>query len=312
MLAQIDKRLEVLEGLLIAFLNLDRVIDIIRYDEDPKAALMREQWGQDFVRATSEADYRSPGAGDGELTENQAEAILNMRLRSLRRLEEMALRTEQDALMAERQGLEDLLETETLQWDRISDELKEVRKTFGKTAEGGARRTDFAEAGETIEVPIEAMIEREPITVVLSQMGWARAMKGHIDLKQELKFRDGDGPRYALHAETTDKLLIFGNNGRFYTISATNLPGGRGMGEPVRLMADMPNEVEIVELIVHRPDNRLLVASSAGDGFVPCPRPRSSRRRAAGKQVLNVKDGDVTAKVCRPIPARGHSFGLCR
>ena len=298
--AQIDKRLEVLEGLLIAFLNLDRVIDIIRYDEDPKAALMREDWGQDFVRATSEADYRSPGAGDGELSENQAEAILNMRLRSLRRLEEMALRTEQDALLAERQGLADLLETEGLQWDRISDELKEVRKTFGKTAEGGARRTDFAEAGETIEVPIEAMIEREPITVVLSQMGWARAMKGHIDLKQELKFRDGDGPRYALHAETTDKLLIFGNNGRFYTISATNLPGGRGMGEPVRLMADMPNEVEIVELIVHRPDNRLLVASSAGDGFV-VPEAEVVAQTRAGKQVLNVKDG-VVAKICRSVP----------
>ena len=299
--AQIDKRLEVLEGLLIAFLNLDRVIDIIRYDADPKAALMREDWGQDFVRATSEEAYRSPGAGAGELSETQAEAILNMRLRSLRRLEEMALRTEQDALMAERQELADLLETESLQWGRIADELKEVRKTFGKTAEGGARRTDFAEAGETIEVPIEAMIEREPITVVLSQMGWARAMKGHIDLKQELKFRDGDGPRYAIHAETTDKLLIFGNNGRFYTISATNLPGGRGMGEPVRLMADMPNEVEIVELIVHRPDNRLLVASSAGDGFV-VPEAEVVAQTRAGKQVLNVKDG-VVAKICRSVPA---------
>jgi topoisomerase-4 subunit A len=145
------------------------------------------------------------------------------------------------------------------------------------------------------------MIEREPITVVLSQMGWARAMKGHIDLNQELKFRDGDGPRYAIHAETTDKLLIFGNNGRFYTISATNLPGGRGMGEPVRLMADMPNEVEIVELIVHRPDNRLLVASSAGDGFV-VPEAEVVAQTRSGKQVLNVKEG-VQAKVCRTIPA---------
>ena len=306
--AQIDKRLEVLEGLLIAFLNLDRVIDIIRYDDDPKAALIREAWGQDFTRAASEADYQSPAPGKGELTENQAEAILNMRLRSLRRLEEMALRTEQEALMAERQELEDLLETEDLQWQRIAEELREVRKTFGKNAEGGARRTDFAEASETVDVPIEAMIEREPITVVLSQMGWVRAMKGHIDLTQELKFRDGDGPRYALHAETTDKLLIFGNNGRFYTISATNLPGGRGMGEPVRLMADMPNEVEIVELIVHHPDNRLLVASSAGDGFV-VPEAEVVAQTRAGKQVLNVKDG-VVAKICRSVP-QGDTHVAC-
>jgi topoisomerase-4 subunit A len=298
-LEKIDHRLEVLEGFIIAFLNLDRVIDIIRYDDDPKAALMREDWGRDFVRATSEADYKTPPPGEGELTEVQAEAILNMRLRSLRRLEEMELLREQEALMEERAGLEDLLENESIQWSHIADQLRETRKQFGKTSEFGARRTQFAEAGEVEEVPLEAMIEREPITVVCSQMGWIRAMKGHIDLTSELKFRDGDGPRFAFHAETTDKLLSFGNNGRFYTISATNLPGGRGMGEPVRLMVDMPNEVEIVDLFIHQPDGKLLVASSAGDGFV-VPQADVVAQTRAGKQVLNVK-GDVTAKVCTAL-----------
>ncbi|MBF9052512.1 DNA topoisomerase IV subunit A [Roseobacter sp. HKCCD9010] len=298
-LEKIDHRLEVLEGFIIAFLNLDRVIDIIRYDDDPKAALMREDWGRDFVRATSEADYKTPPPGEGELTEVQAEAILNMRLRSLRRLEEMELLREQEALMEERAGLEDLLENESIQWSHIADQLRETRKQFGKTSEFGARRTQFAEAGEVEEVPLEAMIEREPITVVCSKMGWIRAMKGHIDLTSELKFRDGDGPRFAFHAETTDKLLSFGNNGRFYTISATNLPGGRGMGEPVRLMVDMPNEVEIVDLFIHQPDGKLLVASSAGDGFV-VPQADVVAQTRAGKQVLNVK-GDVTAKVCTAL-----------
>ncbi len=302
---KIDHRLEVLEGFIIAFLNLDRVIDIIRYDEDPKAALMREDWGRDFTRATSEGDYRTPPPGEGELTEVQAEAILNMRLRSLRRLEEMELLRERDALMEERAGLEDLLDSDDLQWGRIAEELREVRKTFGKSAPGGTRRTDFAEASEVEEVPLEAMIEREPITVVCSKMGWIRAMKGHIDLGSEQKFRDGDEGRFLFHAETTDKLLLFGNNGRFYTISATNLPGGRGMGEPVRLMVDMPNEVEIVDLVIHQPDGKLLVASSAGDGFV-VPEADVVAQTRAGKQVLNAKDG-VTAKVCARVqPGDSH------
>ncbi|MEM9754594.1 MAG: DNA topoisomerase IV subunit A [Pseudomonadota bacterium] len=300
-LAKIDRRLEVLEGLLVAFLNLDRVIDIIRYDDDPKAALIREAWRAGYVRATSEADYVSPPEGEGQLSEVQVEAILNMRLRALRRLEEMALRSEEADLLKERADIEDLLATLDLQWKRIAQELRETRKRFGKDAPGGARRTAFAEAGETIEVPIEAMIEREPITIVCSAMGWIRAMKGHNDLTAEQKYRDGDGPRFAFHAETTDKLLVFGNNGRFYTISATNLPGGRGMGEPVRLMVDMPNEVEIVELMVHRSDRRLLVASSQGDGFV-VPEAEVVAQTRSGKQVLNVR-GDAVARVCRPVPA---------
>ena len=298
---KIDHRLEVLEGFIIAFLNLDRVIDIIRYDDEPKPALMREDWGRDFVRATSEKDYVSPGPGEGELSEVQAEAILNMRLRSLRRLEEMELIRERDALMEERAGLEDLLAEDGLQWARIAKELREVRAKFGAKAEGGARRTTFAEAGEVEEVPIEAMIEREPITVVCSRMGWVRAMKGHIDLGTELKFRDGDEGRFLLHAETTDKLLIFSSAGRVYTLSAANLPGGRGLGEPLRLMVDLPNEAEIIDLFVHRPEGRLLLASSAGDGFL-VPEAEVVAQTRAGKQVLNLRDG-VTARVCRAVAA---------
>jgi topoisomerase-4 subunit A len=298
---KIDHRLEVLEGFIIAFLNLDRVIDIIRYDDDPKAALMREDWGRDHVRATSERDYKTPLPGDGELTEVQAEAILNMRLRSLRRLEEMELIRERDALMEERAGLEDLLASDSLQWNRISEELREVRAKFGAKSEGGARRTGFAEAGEVAEVPIEAMIEREPITIVCSKMGWIRAMKGHIDLSTEMKFRDGDEGRFLFHAETTDKLLIFSTAGRAYTLSAANLPGGRGLGEPLRLMVDLPNEAEIVDLFVHRPEGKLLVASSAGDGFV-VPEAEMVAQTRTGKQVLNLGEG-VSARVCRAIAA---------
>ena len=300
---KIDHRLEVLEGLIVAFLNLDRVIDIIRYDDDPKAALMREDWGKDHVRAMNERDYVSPPmvTGDDELglTEVQTEAILNMRLRSLRKLEEMELVAERDRLMEERAGLEDLLESGDLQWDAIADQLRETKKTFGKNYPGGERRTTFAEAGEVEDVPIEAMIEREPITVVCSEMGWIRAMTGHIDLTRELKFKDGDGPRFIFHAETTDRLLVFGSNGRFYTIPAANLPGGRGMGEPLRLMVDLPNEAAIVDLFIHKPERKLMVASSAGDGFI-VPEPEVVAQTRAGKQVLNVK-GDVRAKVCKPV-----------
>ncbi|MCE8547447.1 DNA topoisomerase IV subunit A [Ruegeria pomeroyi] len=298
-LGKIDHRLEVLEGFIIAFLNLDRVIDIIRYDEDPKAALMREEWGIDHPRALNEADYVSPAPGEGELSEVQAEAILNMRLRSLRRLEEMELIRERDALMAERAEIEDLLADPALQWARIADQLKETKKTFGKDYPGGARRTRFAEAGEVEDVPLEAMIEREPITVVCSQMGWIRAMTGHIDLTRELKFKDGDGPRFIFHAETTDKLLIFASNGRFYTVSAANLPGGRGMGEPLRLMVDLPNEAEIVDILIHQPDRKLLVASTAGNGFV-VPETEVVAQTRTGKQVLNVRD-DERALICVPV-----------
>ena len=305
---QIDNRLEVLEGFIVAFLNLDRVIDIIRYDDEPKAALMREDWGRDFVRATDERDYVSPapgGEGDG-LSEVQADAILNMRLRSLRKLEEIELVRERDALMMERADLDDLIEDEGLQWDRIGDELKQVRKTFGKAHEIGARRTQFAEAAEVEEVPLEAMIEKEPITVVCSKMGWIRAMSGHIDLDRELKYKDGDEGRFLFHAETTDRLLAMGSNGRFYTLSAANLPGGRGMGEPLRLMVDLPNEAEIVTLFIHRPGQKLLVASAEGNGFV-VPEDEVIAQTRTGKQVLNVRD--TVAAVCKPVA--GDHVAIC-
>jgi topoisomerase-4 subunit A len=295
---KIDHRLEVLEGFIIAFLNLDRVIDIIRYDDEPKAALMRENWGLDHIRATNERDYKTPLPGEGELSDVQADAILNMRLRSLRRLEELELVAERDALMEERAGLEDLLESVDLQWSSIADQLRVTRKQFGRDSVGGARRTQFADAGEVVEVPFEAMIDKEPITVVCSQMGWVRAMTGHIDLTRELKFKDGDGPRFVFHAETTDRLLVFGANGRFYTVTAANLPGGRGMGEPLRLMIDLPNEAEIIDILIHKPGMRILVASSEGNGFV-VPEDDVVAQTRTGRQVLNV--GSAVAQVCRRV-----------
>ncbi len=295
---KIDHRLEVLEGLIVAFLNLDRVIDIIRYDEDPKAALMREDWGRDHPRAMNEVDYVGPGPGEGELSDVQAEAILNMRLRSLRRLEEVELLREQAALMEERAGLEDLLESETVQWAAITDQLKLTKKQFGKDWHGGARRTTFAEAGTVEDVPLEAMIDREPITIVCSEMGWIRAMTGHIDLTRELKFKDGDGPRFIFHAETTDRLVVVGSNGRFYTLSASNLPGGRGMGEPLRLMVDLPNEAQIHSIMTHKPGRKLLIGSTAGDGFI-VPEDEVIAQTRSGKQVLTVR-GDVAVAVCKP------------
>lgn len=297
---KIDHRLEVLEGLIIAFLNLDRVIDIIRYDDDPKLALMAENWQVDHVRTTSEVDYAGPDTGrEGELTEVQAEAILNMRLRSLRRLEEMELVRERDALMEERAGLSDLLASDSLQWARVAEQLKDTKKQFGKDYAGGARRSQFAEAAEAEDVPIEAMIEREPITIVCSKMGWIRAMTGHIDLNRELKYKDGDGPAFIFHAETTDRLLVLGSNGRFYTVSCANLPGGRGMGEPLRLMVDLPNEAAIVTMFTYTAGTKLLVASSAGDGFI-VPQDDVIAQTRTGKQVLNVK-GDSVASVCRVV-----------
>ena len=285
-LDKIAHRLEVLNGYIIAYLNLDRVIEIIRTEDEPKPALMSENWA----------------VVDGEaafLTDVQAEAILNMRLRSLRRLEEMELRNERDALMAERADLMGLLMDVGEQWRRIAAQLKQVRKDFGKDAPGGARRTSFAEAGVVEEVPIEAMIEREPITVICSKMGWIRAMKGHQNLTAEVKFKDGDEGRFVFHAETTDKILLVGSNGRFYTVLGANLPGGRGMGEPVRLMVDLPNEAEIADLLIYRAGVKYLLASSDGDGFV-VPSEELVAQTRAGKQVLNLRDGART-QVCRVV-----------
>ena len=272
-LQKIAARLEVLEGYLVAYLNLDRVIEIIRNEDEPKAMMMAE-FG---------------------LNEVQVEAILNMRLRALRKLEEIELRAERDALQEEREGLEAMLASEDAQWSRISDELKEVRNLFGKSKPEGQRRTRIQEAGETVVIDLEAMIEREPVTVILSKMGWIRSMKGHQPLDAELKFKDGDGPGLAVHAETTDKLMIFASNGRFYTLATSTLPGGRGMGEPLRLMVDLPNEAEIIAMFPWREGEKYLVASKAGDGFVVNAGDILAQTKT-GKQVLN---GD--ALLCRPV-----------
>ncbi len=299
-LKKIDNRLEVLEGLIIAFLNLDRVIDIIRYDDNPKLALMSEDWGKQHDRAKDERDYKRPNISiEGELSDVQTEAILNMRLRSLRRLEEVELVKERDSLMEERANLEDLLADTLQQWNKIAEEIRETKKQFGQNYISGTRRTDFAEAQDFEEVPIEAMIEREPITVVCSSMGWIRAMNGHIDLARELKFKDGDGPALIFHAQTTDKLLALASNGRFYTILASSLPGGRGMGEPLRLMVDIPDEALIVNLITFRPGQKLLVASSTGDGFIVTHDDVVAQTKS-GKQILNTKR-EAVAKVCHNI-----------
>ncbi|HVL20939.1 MAG TPA: DNA topoisomerase IV subunit A [Amaricoccus sp.] len=276
-LAKFDARLEILEGFLVAYLNLDRVIEIIRQEDEPKAVLMAE-----FA-----------------LSDVQAEAILNLRLRNLRKLEEMEIRGERDSLTVERAGLTELLGSEDAQWRRIADEIRATRKAFGKSAKGGARRTTFDDVPDVEEVSLDSMIEKEPITVVCSEMGWIRALRGRIDPGTELKFKDGDGPRFLIHAETTDKLLLFASNGRMYTLAGNALPGGRGMGEPVRLMVDMPNETQMVALFVYTPGAKRLVASDAGDGFILAEDEAVAQTRA-GKQILNLKEG-VRARVCRRI-----------
>ena len=276
-LGRIAARLEVLDGYIIAFLNLDRIIEIIRAEDEPKPVMIAE-----FA-----------------LNDTQAEAILNMRLRALRRLEEMALRRERDALAAEQAGLEALLASERAQWARIGDEVRDIDRRFGAAAPGGARRTVLALAPEVDAMPPEAMIEREPITVICSRNDWIRALKGHVPLDAEQKFRDGDGPRFAFHAETTDKLLLMSTSGRVFTLPAASLPGGRGMGEPLRLMIDLANDDAVVALTPHRPGAKRLLASGAGDGFIAAEADLLAQTRA-GRQALNLAPG-VAARLFAPV-----------
>jgi topoisomerase-4 subunit A len=283
-LGKIEARLEVLEGYLIVFLNLDEVIRIIREEDHPKQSLI-----DTFT-----------------LTENQAEAILNMRLRSLRKLEEMELRTEHESLSKEKADLEALLDSEELQRSAISDEIREMKKTLSGMPEIAERRTRIGEAQELPEIPLEAMIEKEPITVICSDKGWIRALKGHVDETGSEKYKDGDRGRFWIKAETTDKLVLFATNGRFYTIGCDKLPRGRGHGEPVRLMIDLGNDQDIVALFVHKPGRKLLVASSDGRGFVVDENGVIAQTRN-GKQVLNVS-GDVEAAFC--IEVEGDSVAV--
>ena len=279
-IAKIDDRLELLEGYLIAFLNLDRVIEIIRGEDEPKPVLI--------------AEFR--------LTDRQAEAILNMRLRSLRRLEEMQLQGERTALAKERDELARLVESRARQRTKLKKDLGALRERYGPDTDLGRRRTLVEEAAPAREIPLEAMIEREPITVIMSQRGWIRAMKGHVELSNPdaLKFKEGDGPAFFFHAQTTDKLLLVADNGRFYTLASDKLPGGRGFGEPVRLMVDLENEAQIADLFVARPE-KLLLASSDGRGFVTSATGALAETRK-GRQVVNLKTGAKLAVVRRIGP----------
>ena len=269
-LGKIAARLEVLEGYLVVFLNLDEVIAIIREADHPRDELMTRF----------------------DLSELQANAILDMRLRALRRLEEMALKAERDSLIAEQEGLTSLVGDETLQWGHIAGEIKELKATFQKT---DPRRTDCSAAPDIDLDAAEILIEREPITVICSQKGWIRAMKGHQDLDSEFKYKEGDGPAFVIHAETTDKILLFAENGRFYTLAGDKLPRGRGFGEPVSLMVDLPADVDIVRLL--RADgSRLLVAASTGHGLI-VPVDAALAQTRSGKQVLNIS-GLARAVAC--------------
>ncbi|PZT90232.1 MAG: DNA topoisomerase IV subunit A [Citromicrobium sp.] len=280
-LEQIARRLELVEGYIIAFLNLDRVIEIIRYEDDPKAVMMAEF----------------------ELTDRQAEAILNMRLRSLRKLEEMQLRQERDDLLKEQEELDKLLGSPARQRTRLKRDLNALRKEYGEDTALGVRRTTIAEAAPAVEFSMDAMIEKEPVTVILSQRGWVRGAKGHIPLDQEWKFKEGDGPAFVVHAQTTDKLILAADDGRFFTLGADKLPGARGFGEPVRNTLDIDAGANIVALVVHRPGQRLLLAATTGKGFAAKTDDILAETRK-GRQVVNLKDA-ARLVVARPI-AEGH------
>ncbi len=270
-LDKIAHRLEVLGGYIIAYLNLDEVIRIIREEDEPKVELMRTF----------------------SLTDVQAEAILNMRLRSLRRLEEMELRKEYDALSKEQEALNTLVESEDSQWKAITKEIRETRKTYGPETELGRRRTTFAATPELGEDAFtEALVEREPITVVISQKGWIRALKGHVQDLSSLQFKTDDALGHSFFAETTSRLMLCASNGRFYTLDAAKLPGGRGHGEPVRMLIDLDQEIEIVTIFTHQAARKLLVVSQQGRGFIVNEDDCLANTRK-GKQVLLVDPPDA-------------------
>jgi topoisomerase IV subunit A len=281
-LEKIDGRLELLGGYIIAFLNLDRIIEIIRNEDEPKPVMMAEF----------------------ELNDRQAEAILNMRLRSLRKLEEMELRRELDALSAEREELLKLIESPARQRSRLKKDMAAMRKAYGEDTELGKRRTSLEEAGAAREISLEAFIEKEPVTVIMSQRGWIKAMKGHADIssQKDFKFKEGDGPAYAFHAQTTDKILVAMANGRFYTIGADKLPGARGFGEPLGTMIDIEGGNDIVALLPATPDGRMLLAASNGKGFIAKMADVIAETRK-GRQVVNVK-GSVRLKIVRRAPVQ--------
>ena len=273
-LEKIADRLEVLQGYMVVYLNLDEVIRIIREEDDPKA-VMKKRW---------------------KLTDAQVDAILNMRLRALRRLEEIAIQGEMTGLEGEQKSLRALLKDRTRRLAQLADEIGEIKKKFGPKTEIGRRRTKISDAPDPVMVPVEAIIEREQVTIVCSLKGWVRTIKGHAVDDAALKYKEGDASRFIIAAETTDKLLVFATNGRFYTIGVDKLPGGRGNGEPLSLMIDLGNDTDIVQLLIHNRDRKLFVASSDGRGFI-VPESDVAAQTRSGKQVLNVS-GDVEAQTC--------------
>jgi len=276
-LAEIEKRIEILDGYIIAYLNIDEVIRIIRREDEPKPVMMKK-W---------------------KLTDLQADAILNMRLKALRKLEEMEISREREGLLAEQKDLKGLLKDEDRQWKKIAADVAELKKRFGPATALGKRRTELADAPSAVIIPMEAVVEREPVTIVCSDKGWIRALKGTVPESDDIKYKEGDRGRFFLPAETTDKLLVFGTNGRFYTIGVDKLPGGRGHGEPIRLMIDLGNDQEIVTLLVHKPGRKLVVAAYDGRGFV-VPEEEVVAQTRGGKQVLNLAEG-VEAAACVPL-----------
>ncbi|WP_176595443.1 MULTISPECIES: DNA topoisomerase IV subunit A [Sphingobium] len=287
-LDKIAARLELLDGYIIAYLNLDRVIEIIRTEDEPKEVMMAE-FG---------------------LNDRQAEAILNMRLRSLRKLEEMELRREHSELLKERDELTKLVESPARQRTRLKKDLADLRKRYSPDSDFGKRRTLVEEAAPAREIPLEAMIEKEPITVILSERGWIRAMSGHRDLASAdtLKFKEGDGPMIAFHAQTTDKLLLATETGRIFTLGADKLPGGRGFGDPVRSLVDMDGTGNIVALMPARTGGELLLASSDGRGFVAAVADVIAETRK-GKQVVNVRTG-AKLSVVHPVAPEADSVAV--
>ena len=276
-LGKIVDRMEILEGYRIAFLNLDEVIRIIRFEDEPKKELI--------------AAFK--------LTERQADAILNMRLRALNKLQEIEIKAEFDKLALEKAEIESLLGSEKKQWDTIADQVKAVREAYSLKTKIGARRTSFAEAPEIDIDFAQAFIEKQPVTVVLSEKGWIRAMKGHVSDTASIKFKEGDSAAFIVPCQTTDKIILFASNGKFYTIGADKLPGGRGNGEPIRLMIDLENDHTPIGMFLHNPERKLLVASSEGYGF----RVNESDVVAStkgGRKTLNVK-GDAEAVRCVEI-----------
>ena len=281
---KIVNRLEILSGYLIAYLNLDEIIRIIREEDEPKAKMIAEF----------------------QLSDVQAESILNMKLRNLRKLEEADIRKEFDDLTAEKTELDALMADENLRWQKVAEEIKQIREKFGKKTALGRRRTEFAEVDvDAIDISIEAMVEKEPLTVILSEKGWMRCMKGYVPLTDEFKFKDDDSLLFAIHAQTTDKIVLFDSSGKFFNINACDIPSGRGFGQPLRLMIDLSNNDTITDMFVFEPKASYLIASDRGYGFVVDENHLIAQTRQ-GRKIMNVAEGEKTMfckKICGDMVA---------